>query len=221
MIGNIISAGASLIGGLFNRKEKQKANAQSERLMREAWSRDDQFIQRRVADAKAAGIHPLAALGAQGSSSYVTPVATTVGSSIGDAGAAIGRAVDQRQNAGYAKQLQALTLRKMNAEISLLDAQSRTAIASAQRMHRGMEMLPHPRPRYAGMHVAGKKTDHHPGWSDAERMEERYGNLVENLYGMGVLGADVYHNWKWRRGKNNALSKKRRLPPPPDYYGTP
>lgn len=60
----------------------------------------------------------------------------------------------------------------------------------------------------------GKTMTHDTGTTDAERVEERYGNLVEALYGVGVLGADVVKTWPrvWRgnvwTGKD-AISKKR------------
>lgn len=214
MFGSLLSAGASLLGGMFQRKAQAKANARAEANMREAWRRDDSFIQRRVADAKKAGLHPLAALGAQGSSSYVTPIPESMGSSISDAGVAIGQFADKASNRGFQAKLNAATLRKINAETDLLTAQSRTAAAQAVSTMRGAENLPHPGPRYRGMRVAGQKSTHHQGWSDAERIEERYGNLVEALYGIGVLGADAYRSWqKWR--SSDAIQTKGRNSPPP------
>lgn len=137
MIGGLFSAGASLLGGFMQRKAQKKANERSEALMREAWKRDDNFVQRRVADAKKAGLHPLAALGASGSSSYVTPIPETMGSSISDAGTAIGQATDRAADSGYQTKLRAATLRKLDAETDLLTAQSRTAAAQAIATMRG------------------------------------------------------------------------------------
>lgn len=72
---SLISAGSSLLGGIFGRSSKRKAaraaRAQEERnwartlqLRNEQWARDDRAFQRTVADAQAAGLHPLFALGA-------------------------------------------------------------------------------------------------------------------------------------------------------------
>lgn len=69
MLGSLISAGANIIGGLIGAKSAESAKdatvAQSEadRALQQEFAK--QGIRWRVEDAKAAGIHPLYALGAQ------------------------------------------------------------------------------------------------------------------------------------------------------------
>lgn len=78
--------------------------------------RQDSAIQRRVADAKAAGIHPLYALGANVSSPSVT-----VGSDFGSMGQDIGRAVAATRTAD--DRLKSLTLTNMELRNKLLEGQ--------------------------------------------------------------------------------------------------
>lgn len=98
--GSLISAGASLLGGVLGRSSADKAREAN--LHQFNLQRADQYrfarenIRWRVEDAKAAGIHPLYALGAPS----ISPSASYIGergdsySDIGRAGQDIGRAVD-------------------------------------------------------------------------------------------------------------------------------
>lgn len=72
MLDALISAGANLLGGLLNRNSQEDFNNKQLQLARDQMGLQKEFathgIQWKVADAQAAGIHPLAALGAQTSS---------------------------------------------------------------------------------------------------------------------------------------------------------
>lgn len=143
MIGALIGAGASLLGGMFGRKDAKKqqqasikaAAAQEERN----YERQKEFaksgIQWKVADAKKAGIHPLYSLGASttsfsgyaGTGDYSNPAATDY-SSLAAAGQDIGRAIDSTRSPGekltaYAKTVQDLTLQRMGLENEVLASQ--------------------------------------------------------------------------------------------------
>lgn len=90
-----IAAGASLLGGALN---KHNANASFDRNLDAQREFAQNGIRWRVADAKAAGLHPLAALGAQ-TTSY-SPQAydsTDYASMLGNMGQNIGRAIQSKQ----------------------------------------------------------------------------------------------------------------------------
>lgn len=92
--------------------------------------RQDTQIQRLVADARAAGIHPLAALGSPVASSFGTPIGST------GAGDAIG---DALSSAGLLKKQGALLDAQISSERAkaaalMAEAQSRTHIQSARRV---------------------------------------------------------------------------------------
>lgn len=71
-IEDLASAGVNLINGFFNRSAQQDYNAQQMQLAQQQMAMQREFAQMgirwKVEDAKAAGLHPLAALGAQVSS---------------------------------------------------------------------------------------------------------------------------------------------------------
>jgi hypothetical protein len=92
MIGELISAGSSLLGGLFGKSSAEKANRENIKLQKEF---AQQGIQWKVADAKAAGVHPLAALGANTVSFTPSSIGDGgLGQSIANMGQDIGRAVN-------------------------------------------------------------------------------------------------------------------------------
>ena len=133
-IGGAIGGIAGGVAGLFS---SGQSSASAERLNRLNYEHQKEFAQNgirwKVADAKAAGLHPLAALGA--STAQYTP-ATAIGDSpdwsfLADAGQSIGRAVDakrtqqerveqqQKQDAAFA-----LKAENQKAENDLIRAQT-------------------------------------------------------------------------------------------------
>jgi len=122
MLGNIISAGANLVGGLLGQSQQEKDRDMQMKFAREG-------IRMKVADAKAAGIHPLAALGAQ-TMSYA-PVSVggpNLATGLASAGQDISRAVNATRTDGervdaYAKTIQDLNIRRMGLENDLLASQ--------------------------------------------------------------------------------------------------
>ena len=111
----LIGAAGSVYSSYRNKRNQEKAISRNE-------AREDTKIQRTVDQAKAAGIHPLAALGA--SPSYSSPsVVDTTGSAIGDGIARTIQAKAQQPQKNLQQQL-------MKAQLD--EATSRTQLSRAQ-----------------------------------------------------------------------------------------
>lgn len=96
----LIGAGSNLIGGLLDRGEAEDAAARSDYwneksygLARESLDWNKAYIQNRAADARAAGIHPLYAMGSPGVSASFTAGQAPTGSGLGTGIARAGEAV--------------------------------------------------------------------------------------------------------------------------------
>lgn len=121
ILGSLIGAGTSLLGGLFSSNEAKKNRA----LQRDAMYNG---IQIKVKDAEKAGVHPLYALGA--STFSPAPIMSGMPEAIGNAGQDISRAVSAAQDgrervSTYSKTLQALQLERGGLENELLRSQIR------------------------------------------------------------------------------------------------
>lgn len=90
VIGGLISAGGQLLGGILDRKQSGE-NSQANIDMQRDFAQ--QGIRWRVADAEAAGIHPLYALGASGASFSPSVNVGSMGPALASAGQDIGRAI--------------------------------------------------------------------------------------------------------------------------------
>lgn len=91
--GSLIGAGSSLAGGFINATTSKKIAREQMRLQKEFAQNG---IQWKVEDAKKAGLHPLYAIGAN--TATYTPVSqdsSAMGNAVADAGAYLGKAVDQ------------------------------------------------------------------------------------------------------------------------------
>lgn len=143
MIGALIGAGASLIGGLFGKKSAKKqqaaAIAAQEAQSNREYARQKEFareaIQWKVRDAKRAGVHPLYALGAN-TVSYAPQSVGGVGyndplpGAIADAGQNIGRAIDSGLNSDQRIQHRLNMLSVQRAELENTKLASEIALMS-------------------------------------------------------------------------------------------
>lgn len=153
MIGEILGAAGSLLGGIFGNKSKEKQNKEQLKLQREALASQERAnennlkyqrefaqsgIQWKVADAKAAGLSPLAALGANTVSfspsfvgdSFTPQLDSTdyLAQSMAGIGQDVGRAIDSTRNAGakmdaYQKTVMDLNVQRMGLENELIASQ--------------------------------------------------------------------------------------------------
>lgn len=136
MIGNVISAGASLIGGLFGRDSAKDAQASNERMAQQNIAMQREFAQNgirwKVEDAKAAGIHPVYAMGAPTTSfspiSFNATADDSMSKAFAAAGSDIGSAINKTRTAperadAYSKAVQTLTLEKGALENEVLRSQ--------------------------------------------------------------------------------------------------
>lgn len=139
MLGGLISAGASLLGGLMGKSSADDAREAQMAMNERNIALQKEFAQHgirwKVEDAKAAGIHPIYALG--GSTSSFTPVSsnfasdTSLPNAMAAAGQDIGRAVNATRSQtervdAFTKTAQALQLENMGLQNDVL----RTEIAS-------------------------------------------------------------------------------------------
>lgn len=121
ILGSLIGAGTSVLGGLLGNSEAKKNRKLQEEAMYNG-------IQIKVKDAEEAGVHPLYALGA--STFSPTPIMSGMPEAIGNAGQDISRAVSAAQDgqeraSTYSKSLQALQLERGALENELLRGQIR------------------------------------------------------------------------------------------------
>lgn len=135
----LISAGANLIGGLMGQSAQSKAADAQREMAERNIALQKEFaqsgIQWKVADAKAAGIHPLYALGANTTSFSPVSVGSPSGSPLGDAisrsGQDLSRAVAagsnsitraatalSLENQGLQNELLRSQIRKLNAQVA-------------------------------------------------------------------------------------------------------
>lgn len=213
ILGSIIGAGASLIGGMMNNSAQERANQQNIEANERAGERNlaaqKEFAQHglrwKVEDAKAAGVHPLYAVGAQGASfspsftaGHVQPL-TGAGDAIAQGGQEIGRAVSStlsQPERAYNTAIQSLALERGALENELLRSQ-------IQRTRVGTSAIGTPLTGVVpgqSLMFHGNSWDTNPETTNAQVVQDRYGDLVENLYGLGVVGSDVLFNAPTKSG---------------------
>lgn len=203
MLGEIIGAGAKLLGGFLGQNSQEKIAKENIALQKDF---AQQGIRWKVDDAKAAGIHPLAALGTQTTSFSPISVGTPLADSIGSAGQDISRAVNAQQtpteDAANTRALNALSLERGALENELLRGRIR-----AQRAPGNPPGLPgldkfQPPQTTNSLMSGGERIHTSPDFSDQQAFEDRYGELVGELYGirswLNEVARPTVGNWAYR-----------------------
>lgn len=219
MLGSLISGALSLGAGLLQRNDSKKAQQQE-------YERQKEFaksgIQWKVEDAKAAGIHPLYAIGANTTSYAPQSVGDTGTGAMAQAGQDIGRAIDATRTApqrmdAFTRTANALTLTKMGLENELLASQvAKVKQQIGPAFPTGSDTdylipgqgqtnfgLPAPpmhdtrAPQFTPNIAAfGKNVMPNPNFSDAQTYEDRYGEISDYIMGPGIAVADWFYNVK-------------------------
>lgn len=146
MWGALIGAGASLLGGMLDRKSASSQVDQSNAMQREFAQHG---IRWKVEDAKAAGVHPLYAIGGSGAAYSPPPIVTGQGSSIAQAGQDIGRAFRAQQSEPE-RELHDAQMRVLRAQASKDEALARAADSESMRSNQSdQHAIPFPYPSIA------------------------------------------------------------------------
>lgn len=223
MIGDLINAGARIVGGFMDRSAAKDANATRIALANQEYERQKEFaqmgVQWKVKDALAAGVHPLFAMGASTSSYAPQSIGvekTGIGSALADMGQDVSRAV----TAGSSGPVSAEIVKRnvlQNEGLQLDNDIKRATLADQLKKlsapNVGGVPLPEGKldPRSQG-YVGGHKMGTDPGTSDVDAFwQKRYGEPGEWI-GAGIVGwNDLMHNTKenvlrdavrWMRNNN-------------------
>lgn len=203
-IGPIISGVSSLLGGVLSSRAASDA-ADEQADLQKQFAKN--AIQWKVADAKAAGVHPLYALGANTVSySPVSVGDTSMGSAFADMGHNVGRAIEAVQTAperDMQKRLSMLQLERAGLENDFLKTQIAGQVNTNVRNAQVGPPMPivekvMPPQRTTGMNVGGKSVVLDPTTSDLGQLaEDRYGEgPVQWITGGLAAFNDLVHNTK-------------------------
>lgn len=218
MLGELLSFGGNLLGGILGSNAQKDANETNARINAENIALQKQFaqngIQWKVADAKAAGISPLYALGA--STSSFSPVSIgaqpedALGKSMHAMGQDLGRAVNSSASSSTREGIFADQARKLQLEGAGLDNDIKRATLASQVMKMKSAQVGPPIPTdvpiptakpsdIKRLYIGGNKIDLDPTTSSAKDFEDRYGDDISWLTAPMIGAADLYNharqNW--------------------------
>lgn len=204
LIGAAIGAGASLIGAnMADRRAEQ--NAERNIAMQKEFAQ--QGIRWKVADAEAAGVHPLYALGAQTHSfAPVSVGSSNMAASLSSMGQNVGRAIhatstQPERASAYQEAAQTLQLDNMALQNQILA--SRLAglrqTQSAPPLPGGYPATETPiDPKLEPQNrliIANDEIRANPGWSPAKVVEDQWGEGAADLYGIPKSLVDLWHHY--------------------------
>lgn len=221
--GALISAGSNLVGQLIGGSDGP------DHLSKRTYQANYNSITGKVDAAKAMGISPLYALGAPTMSPSVqTGGGKSLGTTISEMGADVGRAVAAKQTEAE-RLLQALTLQKAGLENDYLRAQinsinGRTARESAPPLPEHIGFQPPStdpdvvNPVQKTRHIdAGYSYETNPYVNDAQTFNNRYGEgFLQDLFNLFYIGgADL--GWNMTRPTVHRKRYYDRIPPSGSY----
>lgn len=204
-IPNLINAGAQIIGANRSDDAARRSTAEANEFTAHQANLDRRLqrefaqygVRWRVADARAAGLHPLAALGIQ--TNAATPAGqmgqASSGSAKGDAIRAAGAALAESLARADRDKAE---VRLLNAQADVTEQQYRESVAS--RATQGIsndvsvpEFHDVKNPQFTPHVKIGAMLDSAPWISDAQTIEDRYGELAGALSGAVILPSDVLY----------------------------
>lgn len=188
ILGPLISGGMNLLGGLMAKQPNYK------KIANETFKGE---FNARMGAAQKYGISKLVMAGAPAPAAPSAQAFNPIGEGLAAMGQDISRAV-QNFSSPFERQIAAETLKKARSENELVQAQTRSInVRTAQQIAPPPPQIPtevQPPVRTTGVNILGQGFPFDPGTSDSAVIENRHGDLVQELYGLGVLGADLYHN---------------------------
>lgn len=148
MFGDLISAGANLISGWMNSNAQKDAAAAQERNALRNIEYQKEFaqsgLQWKAADAKAAGIHPLYAMGAAGASFAPVSIAGIPATGMGDAVARAGQNIGRAVQAAQPRDAQVTAISNQQAQLQLTNAGLQNELLAAQVAKAKQELISKP-----------------------------------------------------------------------------
>lgn len=184
---DILSSIGGIAGGLLS-NVLNRSNASKQAKLQKEFAQSG--VQWRVEDAKKAGIHPLAALGFQGTSYTPQSVGST---DFAPHLASLGNAIYKTSDPATQRAID-LSLDKAGLENELLRAQIgaiRATRTSAPGIPSGRQPVSTdpPAPEHTGLR--GGFT-HDPNVSDAQKYEDRYGDIIQEFAGLRNFVHDAF-----------------------------
>lgn len=135
-LGSAATGLGSLASGFLGAKSSKKSLKEARRQFN---AQMDESIQRRVADAKAAGVHPLFALGASvGASPTTIAGQSNTGSMVGESIAEAGRAVSNYAQGKGLQRVQQAQIRSAEANATRDEAEAQLALARAKKLEQDL-----------------------------------------------------------------------------------
>lgn len=189
-----IDAGVANLGtDYFGRR--QRGWDKQDRKNQRAYDRDR--FTRLVEDSTKAGIHPLFAMGAGTTSPAI--VSNSANAPRG-AKSDIGQSIQAVKSMGQNDSLFGIQMEgyKLDNENKALENQALKAELDA------FSKDVNKSPEISKLKVGGAEIGANSSWSDAQKIEDRYGDIVSWAYGLGVVGADLYQAVKERYPNSDA-----------------